>query len=119
MPFCPQCDTKYQENISTCPDCKEDVIPSLAPTQGAERVGWYAIESVPDEVAGNILKSVLEDEGIDVYLRSHDMPAHGGIKGNAAKSEWGDILVPTNCVARARECLKTYFASIQENADTN
>ncbi len=115
MPFCPQCKAEYKAaEVSTCPDCQVDILPSLAPTQVPEYVGWYAVESVPSEVAGIILKSVLEEAGIDVYLRCHEMPAHGGIKGNAGKSEWGDVLVPTDCLSRAQQCLKTHFDSLRE-----
>ncbi len=79
-----------------------------------ESDNWHAIESVPNEVAGNIIKSVLEEAGIAVYLRPHDTPAYGGaLKGNAGKSEWGDVLVPADSLPQARECLKTYFDSLE------
>lgn len=115
MPFCPQCDTEYKENVLTCSACNEDLLPGLAPSQVPESADWYVVESVPHEVAGYILKSVLEDEGIDVYLRSYEMPALGGIIGDAGKSGWGDILVPGFSVQRARECLKAYFDSLKED----
>lgn len=115
MPFCPQCNTEYKEEVLTCSKCEGDLLPGLVPAQVPESVNWYVVQSVPSEVAGHILKSVLEDEGINVYLRSHEMPAYGGIKGNAAKSEWGDILVPGYAVLLARECLKAYFDSLKEN----
>ena len=97
----------------TCPECQEDLIPCLAPTQVPESVDWCVVESVSNEVAGLILQSVLEDEGIEVFLRSHEMPAPG-IKGNVGKSEWGDILVPTYNVQFAQECIKDYYDSLKE-----
>ena len=115
MPFCPQCNTKYREAISTCPDCQVDLVPQAAQTEIPEYGDWYALESVPNELAGNILQSVLEDDGIPVYVRCHEVPNYGGVKGNASQSEWGHILVPVNLVPRARECLKTYFDSLKED----
>ena len=115
MPFCPQCKTEYEEDVLTCSECQGDLLPGLVPAQVPESVDWYVVESVPNEVAGHILKSVLEDEGIHVYLRTHEMPAHGAIKGNVGKSEWGDILVPGFSVQRARECLKAYLDSLKED----
>ncbi len=115
MPFCPECNTNHKDGVLTCPKCQEDLLPGLAPTQVPESVDWYVVKSVPNEVAGLILKSVLEDDGIEVYLRSHEMPACGGIKGNATKSEWGDILVPTYSVQLARDCLKAYLDSLKED----
>ena len=114
MPYCPECDTEYKENVMSCSECNVDLLPGLVPTQGRGAVDWYVVQSVPNEVAGYILKSVLEDEGIEVFLRSNEIPAYGGIKGTLVKSEWGDILVPTYSVQRALECIKEYFASLDE-----
>ena len=78
---------------------------------------WYVVESVPNELAGNILQSVLEDAGIPVYLRCHDVPYYGGIiKGNAWQSEWGDVLVPMNLLPQAQKHLKAYFDSLRDDA---
>ncbi len=114
MPFCSQCNVTYKEAISICPDCQIDLVPQAAQTEISEYGDWYAIESVPNELAANILQSVLEDSNIPVYVRCHDVPNYGGVKGNATQSEWGDILVPTNLVPQARECLKAYFDSLKE-----
>ncbi len=114
MPFCPQCNATYKEAISICPECQVDLVPQAAQTEISEYGDWYAIESVPNELVGNILQSVLEDDNIPVYVRCHDVPYYGGVKGNAKESEWGNILVPTNLVPRARECLKAYFDSLKE-----
>ncbi|MXZ00822.1 hypothetical protein F4Y93_09330 [Candidatus Poribacteria bacterium] len=98
MPFCPECNVTYKEAISICPDCQIDLVPQAA----------------QNELAANILRSVLEDSNIPVYVRCHEVPNYGGVKGNAGQSEWGDILVPTNLVPQARECLKAYFDSLKE-----
>jgi hypothetical protein len=89
-------------------------VSQLPQTEFTEYGDWYAVESVPNELAGNILQSVLKDDGIPVYLRCHDVPYYGGVKGNAAESEWGDVLVPVNLLPQARESLKAYFDSLKE-----
>lgn len=114
MPYCPECKTDYKENVMICTDCNVDLLPSLILTQGQDSVDWYVVQSVPNEVAGYILKSVLEDEGIEVFLRSNEIPAIGGLKGTLVKSEWGEILVPTYSVQHAMECIKEYFDSLNE-----
>ena len=98
-----------------CSECNVDLLPGLVPTQERGAVDWYEVQSVPNEVAGYILKSVLEDEGIEVFLRSNEIPGYGGLKGTLVKSEWGDILVPTYSVQRAQECIKDYFDSLDED----
>ena len=114
MPFCPQCNAEYKSEISTCSDCQIALVPQLVQTEVTEYGDWYAVESVPNESVGNILQSVLEEDGIPVYLRSHDVPYYAGVKGNAAASEWGDVLVPANLLPQAQECLKAYFDSLQD-----
>ena len=114
MPFCPQCTAEYKPEVSTCSDCQVALVPELIHTEITEYGDWYTVESVPNELAGNILQSVLEDEGIPVYLRCHEAPNYGGVKGNVGASEWGDVLVPINLLPQAREFLKAYFDSLQE-----
>ena len=115
MPFCPDCSRTFKEQDMTCKQCHVDLLPDLAPAQVSESVGWYSVCSVPNEVAGYILRSVLEDKGIQVYLQSNEMSFYGGIKGHPGKSEWGDIIVPTNSVKRAQDCIKAYYDSLKED----
>lgn len=114
MPFCPQCKIEFEQDSTECIECEEELLPSLIPAQVPGDADWHVVESVPNEVAGYILMNVLEDEGIHVYLRSNEIPAYGGIKGNPGKSEWGDILVPGYSVQIARETIKSYFDSLKE-----
>ena len=107
MPVCPHCDTEYEKETDTCPTCQR--------THPAEYGDWSVVESVPNELVGNILQSVLAEDGIPVYLRPHDVPYYGGVKGNAGQSEWGDLLVPLNLRQQAQQCLKTYLESLQED----
>ena len=114
MPYCPQCNAEYKPEVAMCSDCKVHLVPELIQTEVTEYGDWYAVESVPNELAGNILRSVLEEEGIPVYLRCHNVPYYGGVKGNATQSEWGDVLVPINLLPQARKSLQSYFDSLQE-----
>ena len=114
MPFCPDCKRIYKEDKLTCEKCHVDLLPDLAPAHVPDAVGWYIVYSVPNEVAGYILRSVLEDEGIQVYLRSNEMSFFGDIKGHPGRSEWGDLLVPSHSVRRAQDCIKAYYDSLKE-----
>ena len=114
MSFCPRCKAEYKAGVLICSDCKVQLVPELMQAEVREYGDWSVVESVPNELAGNILQSVLEDEGIPVYLRCHDVPYYGGVKGNAAESEWGDVLVPLNLLPQARASLQAYFESLHE-----
>ena len=114
MPFCPQCNAEYKLDVLICSDCQVQLVPEPVKTEITEYGDWCVVESVPNELAGNILKSVLEDEGIPVYLRCHDVPYYAGVKGSPTQSEWGDVLVPNNLLPQAQKSLRTYFDSLQE-----
>ena len=114
MPFCPQCNAEYKPEVLMCSDCKVQLVPELVQTDVTEYGDWCVVESVPNELAGNILQSVLQEEGIPVYLRCHEVPYYGGVKGNIRQSEWGDVLVPVNLLPQAQASLQAYFDSLQE-----
>ena len=114
MPFCPQCSAEYKPEVLTCSDCKVQLVPEPIQIEVTEYGDWCVVESVPNELAANILQGVLEEEGIPVYLRCHDVPYHPGVKGSPTQSEWGDVLVPNNLLPQAQKSLQTYFDSLQE-----
>ena len=114
MPFCPHCNAEYTSEVSICSDCQVTLVPQPIRTEVTEYGDWDTLESVPNELAGNILQSVLAEDGIPAYLRCHEVPYYGGVKGNFGESEWGDILVPANLLPQARACLKVYFESLQD-----
>ncbi len=80
MPYCPECNTEYKEHVMICSECHEDLLPGLVPTQDRGSADWYAVHSAPNEVVGYILKSVLEDEGIEVFCVLMKYPHTAGLK---------------------------------------
>ena len=38
MPFCPQCKTVFKEDVMTCRECEEDLLPVIVPSQIRESV---------------------------------------------------------------------------------
>ena len=81
-----------------------------------EYISWEIVHQVPNEMVGNIFKSVLESAGFDVLLRSHEVVAHGGL---SPKPQWGDILVRSDDVERAEEIVNAYIASLSDDIIEN
>ena len=93
------------------------VIWSERPTEETvEYISWEIVHQVPNEMVGNIFKSVLESAGFDVLLRSHEVVAHGGL---SPKPQWGDILVRSDDVERAEEIVNAYIASLSDDIIEN
>ncbi len=112
MPFCPQCNAEYLENVSICADCQVALVPERQSEDTVEYISWEVVHQVPNEVVGNIIKGVLESAGFDVLLRSYEVVAHGGL---SPKPQWGDILVRSDDVERAEAIVNSYISSLSED----
>ena len=112
MPFCPQCNAEYIEDVSICADCQVALVPERQTEDTVEYINWEVVHQVPNEVVGNIIKSVLESAGFDALLRSHEVVAHGGL---SPKPQWGDILVRSDDLERAEEIVNAYITSLSED----
>jgi len=72
------------------------------------------LQEISDEVVGYVLKGVLEEVGIKVYLRPLRIPGYEGIRGSWVKSNWGDLLVPEEYLEEAREIIDEYMSSLKD-----
>lgn len=109
MPFCPKCRAEYVEGVDTCEDCHVPLVAELPPKDVPDYVELVEIQRVPDEVAGVMMKGVLENSGIGVVL----LPAK--IAGYNIKSTWywGKLLVPKEDLEISRKLLDDYLNSLE------
>ncbi len=75
--------------------------------------GLKAVHTAFTEVEALMLKGVLEEAGIPVLLRSNRVP---GYEQNLL-NEWGDLLVPDDRAAEAKELISGYLAANEEEED--
>jgi len=69
--------------------------------------GYASVFQAPDEITANLIKGILESEGIEVLVHSHQVPWMDSIM-KSAEGFWGDLLVPEEEAARARKVLEAY-----------
>ena len=112
MPFCPECKTEYTEGVTVCADCQAALTPELPPEEAVAYVDWEVVHEIPNEVIGNLIQGVLEDEGIDAVVRPHEIGALAGIR---FESEWGEILVHRDDLQQAKEIIQAYLATQPES----
>ncbi len=79
-------------------------------TDSAQGKGLTAVFRAPDEVTADIVKGLLEGEGIPVMLQSRQVPMYDGAL-TMAVGYWGDVVVPREHADRARAIIGAYEQS--------
>ncbi len=117
MPFCPECRAEYIKETKICPDCKVELVDELPPE--VEGVNWVLLKRVANELEGYMLKGMLENFGVDVYLRSTAIPTMDGIKSSFYEHNWGELLVREEQLEDATEITDEYLKSMpyEENIE--
>jgi len=113
MPFCPKCRAEYVEGVDTCEDCQVPLVAELPPRDVPDYVDLVELQRVPDEVAGVMMKGVLENSGIEVVLWAAKIPAYNGIASTWSTYYWGKLLVPKEDLEISRKLLDDYLNSLE------
>lgn len=127
MRYCPNCEVEYIDTIQECPECKVQTISEeewnkiLEVEEEYRKVAknFVTVKIAPDQFYGEMVKEVLEKEGIPTILRVYRDTAYAGIF--EYQMGWGAILVPKELKAKAIKFIeqfdKTQFGSeeTQEN----
>jgi hypothetical protein len=95
MPWCPECNTEYVENIKKCPECKVPLraAPGLDELVFEDRT-WTVIREVSNPMEAEIIKDVLEERGLEVMILGQERMLTYLI-GVAAPGSTNRIMVPT------------------------
>ena len=110
MPWCPECGREYASEIVACPDCRVALADEPPPRPGEVVVA----HRVPDAAAGALLCGVLESAGVPAVLRSTRLPGYGDVGRDWSTTAWGEILVPGEALAEAKELIADYLAALAQ-----
>jgi hypothetical protein len=69
--------------------------------------GFEAVYRAADETTAELIRGLLEGEGIPVAFKSQQVPWMDGVMRMGA-GFWGDILVPKELADKAREIIAAY-----------
>ena len=110
--FCPECRTEYREGFTVCVDCGAALTPDLPPEPmpepSAESAGFEEVLGFMDGSVIAVVKSLLEEEGIDYYIKGEFMVSGGPDR---------KLMVRRDQAERAREILED-MESDEEKPDT-
>ena len=116
MSFCPECSAEYTSDVLICADCQVELVPERLSEDAPEYIDWEVVQEIPSEFVGNLIKGVLEGEGIDAVVRPHEISALGGIR---LESEWGEVLVYADQVQNAKSIIEDHLANLSGDALEN
>lgn len=80
----------------------------------AENEDLVVVHRPPNFVAANMIKGILENAGIEVSLRSLQIPMHDDIMQTSLGC-WGEILVRKKDAGRAQKIILQYLETIKDS----
>ena len=108
--FCPNCRTEYVEGFTVCRDCEILLVPELPaepPSQLPEDVEFEEILLTFNADSISIIRSLLDNEGIDFYLQGELDPLAQPVR----------LMVSKDQAQEAKEILKNLRISYGITAD--
>ena len=101
MPWCPVCNTEYEEGRTVCSDCGA-TLTDTPPAPHSEPVVVLHARTADE---AHVAEATLAAEGIEAYVQRPDavMPEYGNVED--MDSPQMDVVVPAEAAQRAREIL--------------
>ncbi len=114
MQLCPKCNRIYDDTIEeTCPSCGQ--VPSGSEVV-VEELQLSPVYRASDQTTADIIRALLESEGIAVYLDSRQVAWFDGVM-TMAEGYYGDLLVPKDEEEKALEIIQAYQSAPVDDSD--
>ncbi len=84
----------------------------------AENDDLIVIHRPKDVVAANMIRGVLENAGIEVFLKSLQMPMYDDIM-QTSLGYWGEVLVRKKDADEAGRIVKQYLSVLEDGKEQN
>lgn len=112
MRYCPNCETEYMESIKQCPECNVETLDEqswqkvlVVEDELRQQTGEFKIVKVcDDQFYAEMIKDVLENEGIPLIIRQYKDTAYAGIFEQ--QLGWGAILVPKQFLKKTEKLIE-------------
>ena len=114
MRYCPNCETEYIDSVKECPECKVQTLSEeewkrvleVEDEYRRKAKNFVKVKIAPNQFYGEMVKEVLQREGIPTILRVYRDTAYAGIF--EYQMGWGAILVPREFTDRAIKLIEQF-----------
>jgi hypothetical protein len=107
--YCPKCKYEYKDEIKKCPDCGAELVEALPGPEPVKEFDTTVLTRVNSEMDGLILIDLLEEAGIECFLRDFTNVMKVSLGKDGA---WGDIVVNKEKLAEAKKILEDFNKEI-------
>ncbi len=115
MKYCHSCRYEFQDEIEVCPDCKVPLKDTPPVPEKHREVEWVELRQLPNPIYIEMIKEILDKEGIPSYLSYNFLSSTFSIRGSSLVGESGTLFVPKEFKERAEEIIAPLVD--QENTD--
>jgi len=98
MKYCPKCGSEFFDDINTCDGCNTDLVNNsewehiVKERQSEDDEVFVKIKALDDQFEADVIKDILEKDGIPVIVRSFHDSSFDGIY--ESQKGWGVVMVP-------------------------
>lgn len=106
MKYCHSCRYEFRDEIDQCPDCGVPLKEEAPTPDEYEEVEWVVLRQLPSPIYAEMIKEVLDNEGIPNYLSFDFMSSAFTLRGSSLVGESGKLFVPKEFQEEALELVE-------------
>ncbi len=109
MKYCTECECEFFDEIDICPECDIALITEskwqelMSHKKEIATAVFHTVKVAENQFEADVIKDILENEGVSVLIRSYMDTAYNGIF--LPQKGWGTVNVPEKDVEKAREII--------------
>ena len=110
MKYCPECGSEYFDDKNNCTGCNVELVSSsdwegiVKKRQSEDDEVFVNIKTLENQFEADVIKNILEENGIPVIVRSFRDSSFDGIY--ESQKGWGVVMVPDEFRKRANAVIK-------------
>jgi len=103
MKYCHSCRYEFRDEIEVCPDCGVELQTTPPAPEKYREVEWVQLRFLESPLYAEMVKEVLDNEGIPNYLSFDFIAASFSIRGASLVGESGKLFVPKEFAKQAQD----------------